>query len=166
MTVQSKENFVPKFEYITHVEKFFNCYLKQDKTIFQKYNDKLIYIHNTKEKTYDFFELLDICCYNEEKIIYDNLILNFCPTCDEVEFFKFSEHNSNICKYCFKKNLTEQDCIKIKPSCYKEEIKNLNKLLNETKLKNFELENQISALKQNHQLFKKNIENLNTILNF
>ncbi|RIB13918.1 hypothetical protein C2G38_2196551 [Gigaspora rosea] len=74
--------------------------------------------------------------------------------------------NSNICKYCFKKHLTEQDCIKIKPSCYKEEIKNLNKLLNKTKLKNLELEKQILTLKRNHQLFKKNIENLNTILNF
>ncbi|RIB02887.1 hypothetical protein C2G38_2255328 [Gigaspora rosea] len=63
-------------------------------------------------------------------------------------------------------NLTEQDCIKIKPSCYKEEIKNLNKLLNETKLKSLELEKQILTLKRNHQLFKKNIENLNTILNF
>ncbi|RIB30521.1 hypothetical protein C2G38_2152476 [Gigaspora rosea] len=86
-----------------------------------------------------------------------------CLNCRNQEIkCEVSEHNSNICKYYFKKNLTEQDCIKIKPSCYKEEIKNLNKLLNETKLKNFELEKQISALKRNHQLFKKNIENLNT----
>ena len=63
--------------------------MKQDKTIFQKYNNKLIYIYDTKEKTYDFFELLDICCYNEEKIFYYNLIINFCPTCDKVEFFKY-----------------------------------------------------------------------------
>ena len=88
MFAQSKENFVPKFEYITHVKKFFDYYLKQDKTIFQKYNNDLIYIYDTKEKTYDFFELLDICWYNEEKIIYDNLIINFCSTCDEVKFFK------------------------------------------------------------------------------
>ncbi|CAG8814133.1 9020_t:CDS:2, partial [Gigaspora margarita] len=58
-----------------------------------------------------------------------------------------SIENPNICKFCFKKNLSVQDCIKIKPSCYKEEIKNLNKLLNETKLKNLELEKQISTLK-------------------
>src|SRR5260363_80894 len=90
-----------------------------------------------------------------------------CLNCRNQEIkCKVSEYNSNICKYCFKKNLNEQDCIKIKPSCYKEEVKNLNKLLIETKLKNLELEKQISTLKRNHQLFKKNIENLNTILNF
>ncbi|CAG8854426.1 21113_t:CDS:1, partial [Gigaspora margarita] len=83
MSAQSKENFVPKFEYITHVEKFFDYYLKQDKTIFQKYNNDLIYIYDTKEETYDFFGLLDICWYNKEKIIYDNLIINFCSICDE-----------------------------------------------------------------------------------
>ena len=74
-----------------------------------------------------------------------------CLNCRNQEIkCELSIENPNICKYCFKKNLTEQDCIKIKPSCYKEEIKNLNKLLNETKLKNLELEKQILTLKQNH----------------
>lgn len=77
-----------------------------------------------------------------------------------------SIENKNICKYCFKKNLNETDCLKVAPKYYPNAIKNLNKLLNETKLKNLELEKQISTLKRNHQLFKKNIENLNTILNF
>ncbi|KAF0468901.1 hypothetical protein F8M41_025721 [Gigaspora margarita] len=91
----------------------------------------------------------------------------WCLNCNNQEIkCEISEYNSNIRKYCFKKNLTKQNCIKIKPSCYKEEIKNFNKLLIETKLKNLELEKQISTLKRNHQLFKKNIENLNTSFNF
>ncbi|RIB16745.1 hypothetical protein C2G38_2189108 [Gigaspora rosea] len=93
MAVQSKENFVPFFEYITHTEKFFDFYLKQEEITFRRYKD-LIYTYDKNEKTYDFFILDEINDYENNFIC--NLNLKLCASCDSVEIVKIKNKPTPI----------------------------------------------------------------------
>ncbi|RIB29068.1 hypothetical protein C2G38_2156252 [Gigaspora rosea] len=53
---------------------------------------------------------------------------------------KPSIENPNICQYCFKKNYNENKCLKTSPKYYPDEIKRLNSIVIENKLRISDLE--------------------------